>query len=94
MSTFDPSQPVLTHAKFEAHDIVQNKRDDGSVFCEEWTLYPVLGNATFDADGKHEDNDYARWTPVGKLTMTVNNPNLFGKIKKGDKVYLGFFHAE
>jgi hypothetical protein len=44
----------------------------------------------FDANGKSEDNDFARWTPSADLKMVVNNPDLIGKFKQGQTFYVDF----
>jgi hypothetical protein len=48
----------------------------------------------FDAEGASEDNSFARWTPMGELKMTVNNPSLIGQFKAGDEFYLTFTKVE
>jgi hypothetical protein len=45
-------------------------------------------------DGKGEDNTYAKYTPQANLSMTINNEELFGKIKPGQTFYLDFIDAE
>ncbi|WP_204367562.1 hypothetical protein [Janthinobacterium sp. HH01] len=45
-------------------------------------------------DGSDEDNSFARWTPSAELTMTINNPDLLGKFKVGDKFYVDFTPAD
>jgi len=42
----------------------------------------------FDKDGNSEDNSFARWTPSGKLEISITNPDLIGQIKEG-QVYYG-----
>jgi hypothetical protein len=44
----------------------------------------------YGADGKDEDNSYARWTPSADLTMYINNPELLGRFKPGVKMYVNF----
>ncbi len=48
----------------------------------------------YPADGCDEDNDYARWSPQADFTITINNPNLHGKFKQGDKFYVDFTRAD
>ena len=47
----------------------------------------------YGTDGDSEDNTYARYTPNGKLTLTVNNPALLGALKVGESYYLDFTKA-
>lgn len=51
---------------------------------------PVCGDKPFGEKGESEDNTYARFTPCGSLSLTVNNPNLLGKIKPGQQFYVDF----
>lgn len=55
---------------------------------------PVCGSTPFGANGESEDNTFARFTPSGSLSLTVNNPDLLGKIKPGQKFYVDFSAAE
>ena len=51
---------------------------------------PVCGDRAFGPNGESEDNTFARFTPAGSLSLTVSNPDLFGKIKPGQKFYVDF----
>ena len=53
---------------------------------------PVCGD--FGPNGESEDNTYARFTPSGSLSLTINNPDLLGKIKPGQKFYVDFTEAQ
>lgn len=55
---------------------------------------PVCGDKPFGENGESEDNTFARFTPSGSLSLTVNNPDLLGKIKPGQKLYVDFTLAE
>lgn len=57
-------------------------------------LFRAVSNKPFDAEGASDDNSFARWTPSGELKMTVQNPNLLGQFKSGQKFYLNFTPAE
>jgi hypothetical protein len=54
----------------------------------------VCGTGAFGAKGESEDNTYARFTPAGSINLTVNNPDLLGTIKPGQKFYVDFTLAE
>ena len=56
--------------------------------------FQAVSEKPFHQDGTSDDNSFAKWTPDGKLTMTVNNPALFGKLKVGEKYYLTFTKAD
>lgn len=55
---------------------------------------PVAGKPDYGPNGESEDNTFARFTPSGSLSLTVNNPDLIGKIKPGQKFYVDFTLAE
>lgn len=74
-------------AKFKVDSI---EKYEGS---EALTLSAVYADS-YGENGESEDNDFARWTPFGELRMTVNNPNLLGAFKEGEKYYLDFTKAE
>lgn len=44
----------------------------------------------YPADGSDEDQQFARFSPSGALSLAVANPNLVGKFAVGDKFYLDF----
>lgn len=58
--------------------------------AETLELTAVCGSAAFGANGESEDNTFARYTPSAALTLTLNNPDLLGKFKPGQKFYLDF----
>lgn len=60
---------------------------------EELRLSAVTGKDPFGPKGESEDNTYARYTPNGACQLTINNPNLVGKFKQGQKFYLDFTEA-
>ncbi len=51
-------------------------------------------SASYPADGSDEDNSYARWTPNASVSITIQNPALFGQFAVGDKLYADFTKAE
>jgi hypothetical protein len=57
---------------------------------EKLNFSAVCGKAPFGANGESEDNTFARYTPSGSLSLVVNNPDLLGKFKPGQKFYLDF----
>lgn len=60
---------------------------------EDLTFSAVCAS-TYPPDGSDENNTYARFTPTASLTISVRNPELFGKFKPGDKYYVDFTKAE
>lgn len=53
----------------------------------------VARDDSYPADGSDEDNTYAKFSPMGELSLTIANPALLGKIKPGMKFYLDFSEA-
>lgn len=61
--------------------------------CFQIKASPVCGNKPFGSNGENEDNSFARYSPTGELTLSITNPDLFGKIKPGQKFYIDFTEA-
>jgi mannose-6-phosphate isomerase-like protein (cupin superfamily) len=57
--------------------------------CEEVIMHPV-SSGVFDSHGVSEDNTFAKYTPSGEVKLTINNPDLIGKIKPGQTYYVDF----
>ena len=74
-------------AKFSVTNVIKHSDQ-----CEE-LQFAAVTSKPFDANGASEDNDFARWSPSGSLSITVTNPNLIGKFKPGKKFYLNFTEA-
>jgi len=62
--------------------------------AETVTMAAVCGSGSFGPDGESEDNTFARYTPSGGLELTINNPNLTGRLKPGQKFYLDFTETD
>lgn len=54
----------------------------------------VCKSEGYPADGSDENNSFAKWTPFAEMMMTINNPALFGKLQRGDELYLDFTKLE
>lgn len=48
----------------------------------------------YPEDGSDEDNTYAKFSPAAELSITIANPNLFGKFNPGEKFYVDFTPAD
>lgn len=55
--------------------------------------FQAVGAPEYPADGSCEDSTFSRFTPSADLSMSVTNPDLFGKFKVGDKFYADFTPA-
>jgi len=50
-------------------------------------------SAVYDSKDNEENNQFARATPNGNLTMTVDNPNAAGFFKPGSEYFLDIHEA-
>lgn len=53
-------------------------------------LRAVARSDSYPADGRDENNTYAKFSPSASLELHVNNPALFGRIKAGEHYYVDF----
>lgn len=63
---------------------------EGKTSQEILTFHFPARDGPYPADGSDEDQQFARYSPVGALTLAVANPALLGKFKTGDTFYLDF----
>jgi len=93
-STTTRSNIKMMRAKMQVTAVVPTKNAADETTSETLSFAAVAKSGGYPPDGSDEDNSYARWSPSGHLTITVANPNLFGKFAYGDKFYLDFTKAE
>jgi hypothetical protein len=84
----------MMRAKIQVSRVNRLVGVDGDVIAEEIAANPVCGSAPFGPNGESEDNTFTRFTPSGALMLTVNNPDLLGKFRPGQKFYLDFTEAD
>lgn len=77
-------------AKVKITNITQNKSEGGEVTSEALTFNFPAKDGAYPADGSDEDQQFARYSPSGALSLTIANPALIGKFAEGDKFYLDF----
>jgi hypothetical protein len=58
------------------------------------TMCAVSRSGSYPADGSDEDNTYAKFSPMGELSLSIANPALLGRIEPGTKFYLDFTPVE
>ena len=63
-----------------------NTRDPESEELRTITLVPVV-------DGSEENKKFFRWTPNGKITMGVLNPEAWKQLELGKSYYVDFTDA-
>lgn len=66
---------------------------DGPVLYERLGMCAVAASK-YPVDGSDEDNTYAKFSPDANFSITIANPELFGKFKVDEKYYIDFTEAE
>tara|TARA_R110002020_G_scaffold34066_35_gene103968 strand:- start:4756 stop:5001 length:246 start_codon:yes stop_codon:yes gene_type:complete len=64
--------------------------EEGQSTQEELTFNFPAKDGAYPADGSDEDQQFARYSPSGSLSLTIANPSLLGKFNIGDTFYLDF----
>ena len=68
--------------------------ETGEVSSEALTFNFPAKDSPYPADGSDEDQQFARFSPAGALSLTIANPALLGKFAVGDTFYLDFVPVE
>lgn len=77
----------LMRAKMQVQGVNPTSETSQDVFLT------AVSEQPFGPNGESEDNTFARWTPCATLNLTINNPDLMGKLKAGQKFYVDFTEA-
>jgi hypothetical protein len=81
-------------AKFRVNSVtppsVEVKPGDHMAPSQTITAFPVARSDSYPADGSDENNTFAKWSPSGRLELSIVNPALSNKIKEGDVFYVDF----
>ena len=67
--------------------------DTGETISEQVVFHGVPKNDGYSADGKDEDNTFAKFSPSVMFQMTIANPDLFEKLEPGKTFYVDFTPA-
>lgn len=70
-------------AKFFVNTVKHSCDHTGAVAYEELELSAVTGSS-----GDEVNKQWSKWTPCGRLTMTINNPDAMRKLLPGQEVYI------
>lgn len=73
---------------------VQPYPTEGTATQEMLTFNFPAKDSPYPPDGSDEDQQFARYSPAGSLSLTVANPALLGKFAVGDTFYLDFVPVE
>lgn len=60
---------------------------------EDFGQFRVVKLAAVSATSE-ENMDWSKWTPSGKIEMSITNPDAFNQFAAGDDFYLTFTKAE
>jgi len=77
-------------AKVRVTSIEPNKGENDVVISERLNFHFPAKDGPYPADGSDEDQQFARFSPGGSLSLHVANPALIGQFKTGDTFYLDF----
>lgn len=77
-------------AKVRISSITPHKNDAREVQSEALSFNFPAKDGAYPADGSDEDQQFARFSPSGSLSLTIANPALVEKFKVGDTFYLDF----
>lgn len=81
-------------AKMRISNVSTRRSEEGAITSEVLVFDAVAKSSAYPADGSDEDNTFAKFSPQGRLELTIANPALFGKIAQGERFYLDFSPAE
>lgn len=84
---------ALMRAKMRVGSVFPSRNPEGVTTAEQVTFHGVAKSSPYPADGSDEDNTFAKFSPSVNLTMTIANPELFGKLEPGAAFYVDFTPA-
>lgn len=79
---------AIMRCKMRANWVKQSMSAEGKVESEEINFQAVYGN-----EGT-ENAKWAKWTPSAQFSITVNNPEAFGRLSKGGEYFVDFIPVE
>lgn len=77
-------------AKVRVQSVNPTKNDKDEVTQEALSFAFPAKDGSYPADGSDEDQQFAKFSPSGSLSLTIANPALIGKFAVGDTFYLDF----
>ena len=81
-------------AKVRVTGITPHKNEAGETERETLVFSFPAKDSAYPADGSDEDQQFAKFSPSGSLTLAVANPSLVGGFELGDTFYLDFVPVE
>ena len=80
---------AVLRAKLRVSEVLHRINADGTTASEEVKL-----QAVYSDDPESENKKWSTWTPSASFSMTINNPDAFGKLSQGHEFYVDFIPAE
>ena len=75
----------VLRAKLKVTRISCNKNEKGEIDQETVELAAV-----YSSDPTSENAQWSKWTPQAQFSLTINNPEAFGKLSKGHEFFVDF----
>lgn len=72
---------MALRAKFRCYDVISTSDVHGDKYSESVKLHAVT-------DETEDNKSWAKATPAGQLSMTIDNPKAFESFRQGDEYYL------
>ena len=78
----------VLRCKVRVGEVLHRKNSKGETEQELVTLFAVTG-------GEGSPNaQWSKWTPTANFSISINNPDAFGKLSSGHEFYVDFTPAE
>lgn len=74
----------MLRAKMRVTEVTRSIDEKGNVSCEQVKLMAVYG--TGDSENAH----WSKWTPSAHFSITISNPDAYGKLTNGHEFYVDF----
>jgi hypothetical protein len=74
---------AVLRLKMSVGSVNSSADQNGEKYQEEISL-----NAVYNSDPNSANAQWSKWTPCGSLSMTISNPQAFGKLRSGQFVFV------
>lgn len=72
---------MAIRAKFHIESVLRRSNSTGVIDAEVIEARPVYGDTP-------ENKEWSKWTPTGRIALTISNPEAFGKLLPGQEVFV------
>lgn len=84
----------VMRAKLVLQNVKQLRADDPNVAPVDQLTFRAVCKDDYDETGLDENNTFSTFTPSVELNMSVTNPALVGRFKRGQTFYVDFTEIE